>query len=141
MRETIPEERRAPVRDAGENANLAFFEAYFSNFIEGTEFSVEEAAEIVFDGVIPAERPEDAHDILGTFRIVSDQQAMKTLPTSFISFIDLLRARHAAVMEARPDKGPGEFKLKGNQAGSTVFVAPELVEGPRSRLRVAAGVG
>jgi len=129
LRETIPEERRAPARNAGENANLAFFEAYFSNFIEGTEFSVEEAAEIVFDGVIPAERPEDAHDILGTFRIVSDQQAMKTLPTSFTSFLDLLRARHAAVMEARPDKGPGEFKLKGNQAGSTVFVAPELVEG------------
>ncbi|WP_333604805.1 Fic family protein [Novosphingobium sp.] len=133
LRETITEERRAPVRNAGENANLAFFEAYFSNFIEGTEFSVEEAAEIVFDGVIPAERPEDAHDILGTFRIVSDQQAMKTRPTSFPSFLDLLRARHAAVMEARPDKGPGEFKLKGNQAGSTVFVAPELVEGTLDR--------
>lgn len=133
LRDTIPEEWRAPVRNAGENANLAFFEAYFSNFIEGTEFSVEEAAEIVFNGVIPAERPEDAHDILGTFRIVSDQQAMKTLPTSFPSFLDLLRARHAAVMEARPDKGPGEFKLKGNQAGSTVFVAPELVEGTLDR--------
>lgn len=31
-----------------EPANLSFFEAYFSNFIEGTEFEVEEAADIVF---------------------------------------------------------------------------------------------
>ena len=32
---------------------LPFFEAYFSNFIEGTEFAVDEAAEIVFKGHIP----------------------------------------------------------------------------------------
>jgi hypothetical protein len=47
-------------------STLAFFDAYFSNFIEGTEFAVEEAADIVFRGVIPSERPEDAHDVLGT---------------------------------------------------------------------------
>ena len=29
---------------------LPFFEAYFSNFIEGTEFAVDEAADIVFHG-------------------------------------------------------------------------------------------
>jgi hypothetical protein len=34
-------------------ANLAFFEAYFSNFVEGTEFVVDEAAEIVFGNQIP----------------------------------------------------------------------------------------
>lgn len=133
LRETLGEEYPVSARGPDGNTNLAFFEAYFSNFIEGTEFTVEEAAEIVFDGVIPAERPEDAHDVLGTFRVVSDQQAMRTLPTSFASFMDLLRARHAMVMEARPDKGPGEFKLKGNQAGNTVFVAPELVEGTLER--------
>src|SRR5258708_33605846 len=32
---------------------LPFFEAYFSNFIEGTEFLVEEAFDIVYQGVIP----------------------------------------------------------------------------------------
>ena len=32
---------------------LPFFEAYFSNFIEGTEFAVDEAADIVFKGHIP----------------------------------------------------------------------------------------
>jgi len=43
---------------------LPFFEAYFSNFIEGTEFAVDEAADIVFKGHIPKGRPEDAHDVL-----------------------------------------------------------------------------
>lgn len=43
--------------------NLAFFDAYFSNFIEGTEFEVEEAVDIVFENRIPAARPADAHDV------------------------------------------------------------------------------
>ncbi|MGE3689771.1 MAG: Fic family protein [Novosphingobium sp.] len=133
LRETVLERRPAPARSAEANAALAFFEAYFSNFIEGTEFSVEEAAEIVFEGVIPAERPADAHDVLGTFRVVSDLPHMKILPGDFAAFRDLLRRRHATVMEARPDKRPGAFKEKGNQAGATVFVAPDLVEGTLER--------
>ena len=47
--------------------NFAFFEAYFSNYIEGTRFEVEEAEAIVFDGRIIENRSEDAHDILVTF--------------------------------------------------------------------------
>lgn len=133
LRETIPGARPAPQRTGVANANLAFFEAYFSNFIEGTEFSVEEAADIVFRGVIPPERPEDAHDILGTYRIVSDQQEMRTLPADFEQFLALLRRRHAAIMEARPDKNPGAFKTKVNRAGNTVFVAPDLVTGTLER--------
>src|SRR3546814_16053876 len=61
-------------------------------------------------GVIPQERPDDAHDILGTYRIVSDQIDMKTLPADFEQFLSLLRRRHAAIMEARPDKSPGDRK-------------------------------
>jgi len=86
LRETIPERRTVPGRSGEANATLAFFEAYFSNFIEGTEFSVEEAAQIVFDGVIPNERPEDAHDVLGTFRVVSDIAHLKDLPADFPHF-------------------------------------------------------
>jgi Fic family protein len=129
LRETVPIRRPAPKRTGVANANLSFFEAYFSNFIEGTEFSVEEAKEIVFNGVIPRERPDDAHDILGTYRIASDQQEMKTLPSDFGQFLALLRRRHAAIMGARPDKNPGAFKTKANRAGNTVFVAPDLVSG------------
>ncbi|MFT3811708.1 MAG: Fic family protein [Micropepsaceae bacterium] len=133
LRETIPAPRQASARDASSAVNLAFFEAYFSNFIEGTEFSVQEAREIVFEGAIPSERPEDAHDVLGTFRIVSDIQDMSTLPTSGKEFQDILRRRHAMLMQARPDKNPGNFKTKVNQAGNTVFVAPDLTNGTLER--------
>ena len=129
LRETIPTDRLAPKRVGAANANLSFFEAYFSNFIEGTEFSVEEAEDIVFKGVIPQERPDDAHDVLGTYRIVSDQAEMRKLPSDFAAFLTLLRRRHAAIMEARPDKNPGVFKAMANRAGNTVFVAPDLVTG------------
>jgi hypothetical protein len=130
---------RAPVtRPAGSmvdaaRTNLAFFEAYFSNYIEGTEFAIEEAMDIVFNGVIPRERPEDAHDILGTFRIVSDKNQMARRPRDFAGFTSLLKERHAACMEMRQDKMPGQFKSKENRAGSTFFVAPELVLGTLER--------
>jgi hypothetical protein len=58
---------------------LPFFEAYFSNFIEGTEFSIEEAEAIVKTGDVPKNRPEDAHDVLGTFEAVADpERALRT---------------------------------------------------------------
>jgi hypothetical protein len=108
---------------------LPFFEAYFSNFIEGTEFAVDEAADIVFKGHIPAARPEDAHDVLGTWKVVSDNREMSRLPGNFNELAALLKNRHARIMEGRPDKAPGRFKADPNRAGSTWFVAPELVEG------------
>ncbi len=127
----------APIRRgpniAGENINLPFFEAYFSNFIEGTEFEVSEAAEIVFEGRIPEQRPADAHDILGTYRVVSSKNEMSKLPETLGEFISLMRTRHAQVMEGRPDKVPGQFKTRANQAGATLFVEPELVEGTLER--------
>lgn len=129
LRETVPADRRAPERSAEAAATLAFFEAYFSNFIEGTEFSVDEARRIIFEGEIPAERPADAHDVMGTFRLVSDTGEMSRLPRRFDEFVDLLRARHARIMEGRPDKNPGAFKNQENRAGNTIFVAPEMVLG------------
>ena len=60
--DTAPEPRPA-LGSAERWAWEPFFEAYFSNFIEGTEFGVNEAREIAIDGVIPAERPADAHDL------------------------------------------------------------------------------
>jgi len=129
LRAHPPLARLAPRRSAEATATLAFFEAYFSNFIEGTEFAVEEAADIVFRGIIPNDRPEDAHDVLGTWRIVSDAEEMRRTPQDGAALFRLLRARHAAIMERRPDKRPGEFKLAGNRAGHTVFVAPDLVTG------------
>jgi hypothetical protein len=126
----FPPEPLRPWEPAGRAAiNQAFFEAYFSNFIEGTEFAVEEASAIVFDGVIPTDRPADAHDVIGTFRIVSDPEEMKRLPKNVDIFLDLLRKRHRAIMEGRTDKSPGEFKQRPNQVGTFIFVAPEDVLG------------
>jgi hypothetical protein len=108
---------------------LAFFEAYFSNFIEGTEFEIDEAASIIFEGKIPKNRPADAHDIMSTYQIVSDETEMKQLPKDADAFLVLLKNRHALLMQGRPEMGPGEFKTVPNRAGSTLFVAPELVQG------------
>lgn len=110
-------------------SSLPFFEAYFSNFIEGTEFLVEEAADIIFKGKIPQNRPEDAHDIIGTYRITSDNKEMKRCPKNGDELIAILKRRHALLMQGRPEVRPGEFKTMLNQAGSTLFVAPDLVEG------------
>src|SRR3546814_3469105 len=110
--------------DLDARSTLAFFEAYFSNFIEGTEFEVEEAAAIVFRQAIPRERPADAHDILGTWRLVSDPIEMARTPADADELLDLLRRRHATLMVARSDKGPGTFKQEVNRAGQTAFVDP-----------------
>ncbi len=126
---TAPVSRFEPPYSPIEVVNLAFFEAYFSNFIEGTEFVLEEAADIIFKGKIPADRPEDAHDILGTFKVVSELSEMSRVPKNFDALRALLKSRHTSIMEGRPDKLPGEFKKTINRAGSTVFVAPDLVMG------------
>ena len=109
--------------------NLAFYESYFSNFIEGTEFLIDEAREIVFENKIIPTRVDDSHDILGTFRIVSDITEMQQTPGTREEFIEILKSRHSTILAARKDKHPGEFKEKPNRAGNTPFVLPELVEG------------
>jgi Fic family protein len=120
---------------------LPFYEAYFSNFIEGTEFTVDEAAQIVFDGKVPAGRSQDAHDVLGTYEIVRDSVEMATVPRTGDGLIELLQSRHAVLMGSRPEKNPGRFKTRANRAGLTEFVAPDLVEGTLRRgLDLAQGL-
>lgn len=109
--------------------NLAFFEAYFSNYIEGTEFEVEEAADIIFHQKIMPDRPLDAHDILGTFQLVSNTPLMQSQPTSPTELENMLKERHYTLMSARTDKRPGLFKARSNRAGNTHFVKPALVRG------------
>lgn len=129
LRAIAPLIRPADERQSESRATLAFFEAYFSNFIEGTEFEVEEAVDIVFNNAIPQDRPEDAHDVLGTWQIVSDPVEMARTPDNVDSMIGLLKSRHAMLMLARPDKSPGRFKTKANRAGQTLFVAPDQALG------------
>ncbi|MCH8549648.1 MAG: Fic family protein [Balneolaceae bacterium] len=126
---TAPSSRSAKKLSQQERINLSFFEAYFSNFIEGTEFEVSEAADIVFRSAMPTERPEDAHDVLGTYRVVSNYHEMNRVPQDYDDFINILTNRHAEILAARKDKHPGQFKTKVNVAGSTQFVHPDLVKG------------
>jgi len=127
---TIPLTRRAKSLNSeqAEN-NFAFFESYFSNFIEGTEFDIEEAAEIIFQNKVMPNRPEDSHDILGTFRIVSNKKEMNIVPTTPEELLEIMQRRHTIIMEGRPNKNPGVFKEIANRAGQTIFVQPELVRG------------
>lgn len=108
---------------------FAFFDAYFSNYIEGTTFELDEAREIVFNNHVPYQRPSDAHDIRGTYQIVSNPDEMNSGSNDYSSYQLLLQSRHMGIMSMRFDKSPGQFKLKPNRAGGTHFVNPELVKG------------
>ena len=109
--------------------NLSFFESYFSNYIEGTEFEIEEAEQIVFEKHEINNRHQDSHDILAVFDVVQDYTEMATTPNSAEELLALLTQRHSLIMDARPEKRPGQLKIKSNKAGDTVFVAPEQIEG------------
>ncbi|MBA2769722.1 MAG: Fic family protein [Sporichthyaceae bacterium] len=112
---------------------LPFFEAYFSNFIEGTEFGVEEARLIAVEGVVPVARPADAYDVAATYHLAIDPVGRGRVPHSGTELVELLRERHATLMAARPDKTPGELKTVPNFAGGYQFVQPELVVGTLKR--------
>lgn len=109
--------------------NFAFFEAYFSNFIEGTKFEISEAKQIIETEMPMTARNEDSHDILGTYRIVSSKEEMSRTPSTAGELLDILRYRHKILLAAREEKMPGEFKNRNNQAGNTSFVDYQLVRG------------
>src|SRR5579863_10185221 len=78
LRQSAPQSR--PVTDPRNPryTYLPFFEAYFSNFIEGTEFELDEAVAVVYDGKQVPGRADDSHDLLGTYQIVSELVQMTT---------------------------------------------------------------
>jgi hypothetical protein len=109
---------------------FSFFEAYFSNYIEGTRFTVEDAKKIVDTGIAISKRIKDSHDILGTFNIVSNSHEMSITPASEDELITLLKRRHYTMMSERAeDVNAGDFKTQNNRAGNTEFVDFTLVEG------------
>ncbi|MBI5727420.1 MAG: Fic family protein [Ignavibacteriales bacterium] len=113
--------------------NFAFFEAYFSNYIEGTVFEIAEAKEIVDSGIALPSRDSDSHDVLGTYRVVSDRNEMKHVPATGDELLVLLQARHKILLSSRVQKHPGEFKSINNRAGNTEFVDFKLVRGTLKR--------
>ena len=106
---------------------FAFYESFFSNYIEGTTFPLEEAKEIIESGRPQKNRPRDSHDILGTYAVCSDLLEMSRLPDDGEDFLKILRHRHKKLMRGRPEMLPGGFKLRANRAGNSFFVEPKLV--------------
>ena len=122
-----------PARGGAPRDMFAFVESYFSNYIEGTTFTVAEAEDIVFRGKLIAHRHEDSHDVMGTFEAAQRDPFYSVAPDNEEAFIDWLRKSNRQVMSARPAKAPGEWKADPNQAGNTLFVLPELVPGTLAR--------
>jgi len=109
--------------------NFAFFESYFSNYIEGTVFEIDEAKKIIQTNKPLPARNDDSHDVLGTYQIVSSKKEMEITATTPEEFLKIMSFRHSILLSARTDKTPGLFKDKNNFAGSTAFVDFNLVKG------------
>lgn len=105
-----------------------FYDAYFSNYIEGTEFEVEEAEQIVFDGLEPAARPKDAHDITASFELLADRSPLPGFGSPG-AWLETLKRWHSMLMAGREETMPGKFKVQANRVGLRRFVSPDLVEG------------
>jgi hypothetical protein len=108
---------------------FSFFEGYFSNYIEGTRFTIEEAKLIVDTGIVIPKRVKDSNDILGTFSVISNRSEMNKTPATHEELFLLLQNRHRILMREREDCNPGLFKEINNQAGNTFFVDHTLVKG------------
>ncbi|MFC6943591.1 Fic family protein [Paraburkholderia dipogonis] len=138
------------IADVAERGNarihFAFLESYFSNYVEGTRFSVEEAEGIVLRNQIVAQRPKDSHDILGVFDLAYQTETRAAVPPVGDDFVDVLQERHRVMLERRPEVNPGHLKLEANYAGTTQFVEPShvrgtLAEGSRLALTIPEGMG
>lgn len=125
--------------------HFAFVESYFSNYVEGTKFDIEQARDIVMNNAIVSARPKDSHDILGVFRLAITSPFRDSPPVAGPEFIEGLERWHAEMLKMRPEANPGKPKLEINYAGGTKFVEPAyvrgtLAEGSRLALSVPEGL-
>lgn len=125
--------------------NFAFIESYFSNYVEGTKFDIEQARGIVMRNEVVASRPKDSHDILGVFRLALTAPFRNNPPVAGDEFVEGLETWHAELLKMRPEVNPGRLKLEPNFAGTTRFVEPgmvrgTLIEGSRLALSVPEGI-
>jgi hypothetical protein len=121
-----------PERSDQDPRLAAFIESYFSNYIEGTEFELDEARAVVLESREIAYREDDSHDIRGTFAAILESRG-RPFPTTAEAFERQLAAWNRQVIFARADKRPGEWKERRNRFGDTFFVDPELVPGTLER--------
>lgn len=109
--------------------NRAFIESYFSNYVEGTKFAIEDARDIVMHQKVMTSRPKDSHDILGVYELAVEAPYRHSPPVSGEEFLPALQEWHARMLQARPEASPGGIKTEVNYAGTTRFVSPGQVRG------------
>lgn len=125
--------------------HFAFLESYFSNYVEGTKFDIEQARDIVLFNHAAPSRSKDLHDLLGVFRLASTAPYKNSPPVAGEDFLVELQAWHAEMLRMRSEANPGKTKERSNYAGTTEFVRPEnvrgtLIEGSRLALSVPEGI-
>jgi len=106
--------------------NLSFFESYFSNYIEGTKFTIDEAVNIMINKT-SYDRHKDGNDILKHRELTKNETMLFDL-SSEEAFLRTLKSTHLELLSHRGEIA-GTFKEKNNQAGDRVFVLVDLVEG------------
>ena len=109
--------------------HFCFIESYFSDYVEGTKFAIEEARDIVLNNRVSATRPKDSHDILGVFRLAITSPFRNSPPVAGEDFLPVLEHWHTEMLRARPEANPGVIKTAQNFAGTTQFVQPSHVRG------------
>ncbi len=124
---SVPDYKDQATKDPA-RTHAAFLESYFSNYVEGTRFSIEEAQGIALHNTIVPTRPKDSHDILGVFKLILHPHFRSSLPAP-VDILEGIKERHRLMLERRPETGPGEFKEDANFAGQTKFVEPAYVRG------------
>lgn len=105
----------------------AFYESYFSNYIEGTRFDVNEAERLVFSNYNPRTRAADAECVKATYQLALDDEGREF--RDFGDFEEFIRTNHATLMASVDYSMPGEFKEIPNYAGTYPFVVPDKVIG------------
>jgi hypothetical protein len=118
-----------PVSARPDPSLAAFVESYFSNYIEGTEFELEEAHQIVMSGTAAPSREDDSHDVIGTFNAILASMRNPQMPATRETFEKLLQDWNSQILFARSSKEPGQWKRRNDRAGNTLFVEPALVRG------------
>lgn len=106
---------------------LYFYEAYFTNYIEGTEFEVEEAEKIIYDSKHRYTRHKDGNDIKKTYDIIKQISNSQILFSNYSEFEAALKATHRQMMNHRTEIIVGDFKKRSNRSGALRFVLPEQV--------------
>ena len=138
--ERLPDFPERPVLNDQRFLNMAFYESYFSNYIEGTEFAPEEARTIALEERQDKVQQKEGHDIRSLYHLYADPESFLREDHNPDEFIANLKFWHTQ-FGAHADKmaiHPGSFKDKANRAGGTCFTNPAQVEGT---LRAAWEIG